>query len=118
MKMEPATQAWFKKPTLCSLSHGKEKNTPKSLEIQRGLHAISILITLFLLTTLKPMMIDLLDQLHYFTCPSLSGVSTKQFAMQCPYWYGGQCIFGTIPFVRMNATTANSHASQDPCVHF
>jgi hypothetical protein len=31
--MEPATQAWFKKPTLCSLSHGKEKNTSESLEI-------------------------------------------------------------------------------------
>jgi hypothetical protein len=46
--MEPATQAWFKKATLCSLSHGKEKNTSESLEIQRGLHDISILITLFL----------------------------------------------------------------------
>jgi hypothetical protein len=48
--MEPATQAWFKKPTLCSLSHGKEKNTSESLENQRGLHDISILIILFLLT--------------------------------------------------------------------
>jgi hypothetical protein len=54
MNMETATQAWFKKPTLCSLSHGKEKNTSESLEIQRGLHDISILITLFLLMTLKP----------------------------------------------------------------
>jgi hypothetical protein len=54
MNMEPASQAWFKKPTLCSLSHGKEKNTSESLEIQRGLHDISILITLFLLMTLKP----------------------------------------------------------------
>jgi hypothetical protein len=45
--MEPATQAWFKKPTLCSLLHGKEKNTSESLEIQRGLHDISVLITLF-----------------------------------------------------------------------
>jgi hypothetical protein len=36
------------------LSHGKEKNTSESLEIQRGLHDISILITLFLLMTLKP----------------------------------------------------------------
>jgi hypothetical protein len=26
---------------------------------------------------------------------SLSGVSTKQFAMQHLYWYGDQCIFGT-----------------------
>jgi hypothetical protein len=65
--MEPATQAWFKKPTLCSLSHGKEKNTSESLEIQRGLHDISILITLFLLMTLKPTMIDLPDYLHYLT---------------------------------------------------
>jgi hypothetical protein len=84
-KMEPATQAWFKKQTLCSLSHGKE----------RGLHDISILITLFLLMTLKCMMIDLPNQIHYFTYLSLSGVSTKQFAMQHLYWYGGQCIFGT-----------------------
>jgi hypothetical protein len=65
--MEPATQAWFKKPTLCSLSHGKEKSTSESLEIQRGLHDISILITLFLLTTLKSTMFDLLDHLHYLT---------------------------------------------------
>jgi hypothetical protein len=93
--MEPATQAWFKKPTLCSLSHGKAKNTSESLEIQRGLHDISILITLFLLMTLKCMMIDLPNQIHYFTYLSLSGVSTKQFAMQHLYWYGGQCIFGT-----------------------
>jgi hypothetical protein len=92
--MEPATQAWFKKPTLCSLSHGKEKNTSESLEIQRGLHDISILITLFLLMTLKPTMIDLPDHLHYLTYLSLSGVSTKQFAMQHLSWYGGQCIFG------------------------
>jgi hypothetical protein len=49
------------------LSHGKEKNTSESLEIQRGLHDISILITLFLLMTLKPTMIDLLDHLHYLT---------------------------------------------------
>jgi hypothetical protein len=94
MNMEPATQAWFKKPTLCSLSHGKEKNTSESLEIQRGLHDISILITLFLSMTLKPTMIDLPDHLHYLTYLSLSGVSTKQFAMQCLSWYGGQCIFG------------------------
>jgi hypothetical protein len=94
MNMEPATQAWFKKPTLCSFSHGKEKNTSESLEIQRGLHDISILITLFLLMTLKPTMIDLPDHLHYLTYLSLSGVSTKQFAMQHLYWYGGQCIFG------------------------
>jgi hypothetical protein len=93
-KMEPATQAWFKKQTLCSLSHGKEKNTSESLEIQRGLHDISVLITLFLLMTLKCMMIDLPDQIHYFTYLRLSGVSTKQFAMQRLYWYGGQCIFG------------------------
>jgi hypothetical protein len=92
--MEPATQAWFKKPTLCSLSHGKKKTTLESLEIQRGLHDISILITLFLLMTLKSTMIDLPDHLHYLTYLSLSGVSTKQFAMQCLYWYGGQCIFG------------------------
>jgi hypothetical protein len=92
--MEPATQAQFKKPTLCSLSHGKEKNTSESLEIQRGLHDISVLTTLFVLTTLKSTMIDLLDHLHYLTYLSLSGVSTKQFAMQCLYWYGGQCIFG------------------------
>jgi hypothetical protein len=90
--MEPATQAWFKNPTLCSLSHGKEKNTSESLEIQRGLHDISILITLYLLTTLKPTMIDLPDHLHYLTYLSLSGVSTKQFAMQRLSWYGGQCI--------------------------
>ena len=80
--MEPATQAWFKKPTVCSLSHGKEKNTSESLEIQRGLHDNSVLIILFLLTTLKPTMIDLPDHLHYLTYLSLSGVSTKQFAMQ------------------------------------
>jgi hypothetical protein len=90
MKMEPATQAWFKKQTLCSLSHCKEKNTSESLEIQRGLHDISILITLLLLMTLKWMMIDLPNQIHYFTYLSLSGVSTKQFAMQRLYWYGGQ----------------------------
>jgi hypothetical protein len=89
--MEPATQAWFKKPTLCSLSHGKEKNTSESLE---GLHDISILITMFLLMTLKPTMIDLPDHLHYLTYLSLSGVSTKQFAMQHLSWYGGQWIFG------------------------
>jgi hypothetical protein len=92
-KMEPATQAWFKKQTPCSLSHGKEKNTFESLEIQRGLHDISVLITLLLLMTLKPMMIDLPDQIHYFTYLSPSGVSTKQFAMQRLYWYGGKCIF-------------------------
>jgi hypothetical protein len=91
---EPATQAWFKKPTLCSLSHGKEKNTSESLEIQRGLHDISILITLFLLTTLKPTMIDLLDHLHYLTYLSLSGVSTKQFAMQHLSWYGSGLSLG------------------------
>jgi hypothetical protein len=84
--MEPATQAWFKKTTLCFLSHGKEKNTSESLEIQRGLHDISILsITLFLLMTLKPTMIDLLDHLHYLTYLSLSGVTTKPFAMQHLY---------------------------------
>jgi hypothetical protein len=105
-KMEPATQAWFKKQTLCSLSHGKEKNTSESLEIQRGLHDISILITLFLLMTLKCMMIDLPDQIHYFTYLSLSGVSTKQFAMQHLYWYGGQCIFG-----------ANHRKQYTVCVH-
>jgi hypothetical protein len=88
------TQAWLKKPTLCS-SHGKEKNTSESLEIQRGLHDISVLITLFLLMTLKPTMIDLPDHLHYLTYLSLSGVSTKEFAMQYLYWYGGQCSFGT-----------------------
>jgi hypothetical protein len=93
--MEPATQARFKKPTLCSLSHCKAKNTSESLEIQRGLHDISVLITLFVLMTLKPTMIDLPDHLHYLTYLSLSGVSTKQFAMQCLYWYRGQCIFGT-----------------------
>jgi hypothetical protein len=92
--MEPATQAWFEKPTICSLSHGKEKNTSESLEIQRGLHDISVLITLFLLTTLKPTMIDLPDHLYYLIYLSLSGVSTKQLAMQRLYWYGGQCIFG------------------------
>jgi hypothetical protein len=92
--MEHATQAWFRKPTLCSMSHGKEKNTSESLEIQIGLHDISILVTLFLLMTLKPTMINLLlDHLHYLTYLSLSGVSTKQFAMQHLYWYGGQCIF-------------------------
>jgi hypothetical protein len=64
-------QAWFKKPTLCSLSHGKEKNTSESLEIQRGLHDISVLITLFLLMTLKPTIIDLPDHLHYLTYLSL-----------------------------------------------
>jgi hypothetical protein len=94
MNMEPATQAWFKKPTLRSLSHSKEKNTSESLEIQRGLHDISILISLFLLTTLKSTMIDLPDHLDYLTYLSLSGVSTKQFAMQCLYRYCGQCIFG------------------------
>jgi hypothetical protein len=91
---EPATQAWFKKATLCSLSHGKEKNTSESLEIQRGLRVIRILITLFLLRTLKPIMIDLLDHLHYLTYLSLSGVSTKQFAIRRLFWYGGKCIFG------------------------
>jgi hypothetical protein len=55
---------------------------------------LCVLITLFLLMTLKCMMIDLPNQIHYFTCLSLSGVSTKQFAMQRLYWYGGQCIFG------------------------
>jgi hypothetical protein len=110
-KMEPATQAWFKKPTLCSLSHGKEKNTSESLEIWKGLHDISVLITLFLLMTLKPMRIDLPDQLHCFTYLSLSGVSTKQFAMQRLYWYGGQCIFGA------NHRKHYAHDSQDPCVH-
>jgi hypothetical protein len=104
--MEPATQAWFKKPTLCSFSHGKENNTSESLEIQRGLHDISILITLFLLTTLKPTMIDLPDHLHYLTYLSLSGVSTKQFAKQCLSWYGGQCIFG-----------ANHQKQYTVCVH-
>jgi hypothetical protein len=94
-KMEPTTQAWFKKQTLCSLSHSKEKNTSESLEIQRGLHDIHVLITLFLLMTLKCMMIDLPNHLHYLTYLSLSGVSTKQFAMQHLSWYGGQCIFGT-----------------------
>jgi hypothetical protein len=93
-KHGPATQAWFKKPTLCSLSHGKEKNPFESLEIQRGLHDISVLITLFLLMTLKPTMNDLPDHLHCLTYLSLSGVSTKQFAMQHLYWYVGQCIFG------------------------
>jgi hypothetical protein len=78
MNMEPATQAWFKKPTLSSLSHGKEKNTSESLEIQRGLHDISILSTLLLLTTLKPTMIDLPDHLHYLTYLSLSGVRVHQ----------------------------------------
>jgi hypothetical protein len=35
------------------------------------------------------------DQPHYFTYQSQSGVSsTKQFAMQHLYWYGGQCTFG------------------------
>jgi hypothetical protein len=120
--MEPATQAWFKKPTLCSLSHCKEKNTSESLEIQRGLHDISILITLFLLTTLKPTMIDLLDHLHYLTYLSLSGVSTKQFAMQhfpgmVANVFLARIIGNSIPFVHMNTTTAYSHASQDPCVH-
>jgi hypothetical protein len=37
-------------------------------------------------------MIDLPDHLHYLTYLSLSGVSTKQFAMQRLSWYGGQCI--------------------------
>jgi hypothetical protein len=120
--MEPATQAWFKKPTLCSLSHGKEKNTSESLEIQRGLHDISILITLFLLTTLKPTMIDLPDHLHYLTYLSLSGVSTSN--LQCSVFPGmvasvflARIIRNSILFVCMNATTAYSHASQAPCVH-
>jgi hypothetical protein len=54
------------------LSHGKEKNTSESLEIQRGLHDISVLITLFCLMTLKCMMIDLPNQIHYFTYLSLA----------------------------------------------
>jgi hypothetical protein len=111
--MEPTIQAWFKKPTLYSLSHGKEKNTSESLEIQRGLHDISILITLFLLMTLRPTMIDLPDHLHYLTYLSLSGVSTGMVASV----FLVQIIRNSIPFVHMNATTACSHASQDPCVH-
>ena len=95
---EPALQAWFKPPSLCSLSHGKEKNTYKSIEIQKGLHVISVLTTLCLFTT-QPLssilkMIDLSDQTHDFTSLSLSGVSTKQFATQRLYWYGGQYILG------------------------
>jgi hypothetical protein len=68
-------------------------------------------------------MIDLPDHLHYLTYLSLSGVSTKQFAMQRLYWYMvasvflAQIIGNSIPYVHMNATTAYSHASQDPCVH-
>jgi hypothetical protein len=118
------TQAWFKKPTLCSLSHGKEKNTSESLEIQRGLHDISILITLFLLMTLKPTMIDLPDHLHYLTYLSLSARGCPPSNLQCSIFTGmvasvflAQIIRNSIPFVRMNATTAYSHASQDPCVH-
>jgi hypothetical protein len=43
--------------------YDKEKNTLKSTEIQRGLHAISILIIiLFLLMTLKPTMVGPFDQ--------------------------------------------------------
>jgi hypothetical protein len=95
---EPALQAWFKPPSLCSLSHGKEKNTYKSMEIQKGLHVISVLTTLCLFMT-QPLssilkMIDLSDQTHDFTSLSLSGVSTKQFATQRLYWYGGQYILG------------------------
>jgi hypothetical protein len=77
---------------LCPMARSWMPLSP--LKIQRGLHDISILITLFLLMTLKSTTIDLPDHLHYLTYLSLSGVSTKQFAMQCFYWYSGQCIFG------------------------
>jgi hypothetical protein len=77
--------AWFNPPIPCSLSNDKEKNASESIEIQRGLHAINILVILFILTTLK---------LTCFTYLSQSGVSTKQLAMQHLYWHGGQCIFG------------------------
>jgi hypothetical protein len=100
----------------------RRRLTLKALEIQRGLHDISILITLFLLTTLKPTMIDLPDHLHYLTYLSLfrgvhqaicnaasSGMVASVFLVQI--------IGNSIPFVCMNATTAYSHASQDPCVH-
>jgi hypothetical protein len=105
---------------LCPMARSWMPLSP--LKIQRGLHDISILITLFLLMTLKSTTIDLPDHLHYLTYLSLSGVSTKQFAMQC---FTGMVasvflvwiIGNSIPFVCMNATTAYSHASQDPCVH-
>jgi hypothetical protein len=84
--LEPAMiLAWFNPLIPCSLSNDREKNTFESIEIQRGLHAINILVILFILMTLKPIC---------FTYLSQSGVSTKQLAMKHLSWHGGQCIFG------------------------
>ena len=127
MNPEPALQAWFNPPILHSLSHGKEKNTFKFHGIQKGLHAISILMILFLFmnqtSSLKLAMIDLTDQPHYFTYPINQGYPPSN--LQCSIFTGMvasvllvQIIGNSIPFVHTSATAANSHANQDPCVHF
>jgi hypothetical protein len=41
--MEPATQAWFKKPTLCSLSHGKEEEVSSRIAWDTPSHFAKIL---------------------------------------------------------------------------
>jgi hypothetical protein len=64
---------------------------------------------------LKPTMIDLLDHLHYLTYLSLSGVSTKQFAMQHLYWYGGQCIFGVNHRKQYTICEHECYYSQSTC---
>jgi hypothetical protein len=77
--------------------HNQYLYTFESIEIQRDLHAINVLVILFILTTLKPIC---------FTYLSQSGVSTKQLARQHLYWQGGQCIFG-----------ANHRKHYTVCVH-
>jgi hypothetical protein len=47
--MELVTQAWFKKPTPCSLSHGKEKNTSESLEFREAYMILASLSPCFFL---------------------------------------------------------------------
>ena len=119
MNPEPTLQAWFNPLILNSLSHGKEKNTFKFHGIQKGLHAISILMILFLLTNqssyLKLTMIDLTDQPHYFTYPSQSGVSTKQFATQHLSWDGGQCTLGANHWKQYTICAHEHYCSQFTC---
>jgi hypothetical protein len=53
----------------------------------------------------------------YQGCPP-SNLQCSVFTGMVASVFLGWIIGNNIPFVIMNATTAHSHASQDPCVHF
>ena len=119
MNPEPTLQAWFNPPVLNSLFHSKEKNTFKFHGIQKGLHAISVLMILFLpmnqSSSSKLTMIDLTNQPHYFTYPIQSGVSTKQFATQHLSWDGGQCTLGMNHRKQYTVCAHECYCSQFTC---